>query len=43
MATTHARIPNTVYDKAVEVKDEHDFVSLGEALRHMCQEGGYNV
>jgi len=37
------RIPNTVAEKAREVRDEHDFPSIGEAIRHMAQEGGYDV
>lgn len=43
MATTHARIPNPVYNKASEVQDEHDYATIGEAIRHMVREGGYNV
>lgn len=37
------RIPNTVYEVAHNVKEEHDYPSLGEAIRHMCREGGYDV
>jgi len=36
-------VPNTVYDTAKDVKQERDFSSLGEAIRHMAQEGGYDV
>lgn len=36
-------VPNTVYNTAKDVKDDRDFSSLGEAIRHMCQEGGYDV
>lgn len=37
------RIPDTVAHRAREVRDERDFASIGEAIRHMCQEGGYDV
>jgi hypothetical protein len=37
MATTHTRVPNSVRDKAEDVKKEYDYPSLGEAIRHMCQ------
>jgi len=39
----HVRIPATVYEEAQKVKDERDFPSIGEAIRHMAQEGGYDV
>jgi hypothetical protein len=37
------RIPDTVAKQARDLRDERDFPSIGEAIRHMCQEGGYNV
>jgi hypothetical protein len=37
------RIPKSVYEQAEEVKDEYDYPSIGEAIRHMCKEGGYDV
>jgi len=40
---THVRVPNPVYNEAKRVKDEQDYATLGEAIRHMCSEGGYNV
>ena len=43
MATTHARVPDTVLDKAGDVQDEHDYPTIGEAIRHMVREGGYDV
>lgn len=43
MATTHVRVPQPVYEQAVHVKQDHDFPSIGEAIRHMCREGGYDV
>jgi hypothetical protein len=43
MATTHTRVPDSVREKAKDVKSEYDYPSIGEAIRHMCQEGGYDV
>ena len=43
MATTHARVPNAVLDAAEDVQDEHDYPTIGEAIRHMVREGGYDV
>jgi len=43
MATTHARIPDPVYREAEQVKDEREFSSIGEAIRYMVREGGYDV
>lgn len=37
------RTPDIVREQAREVRDEYDYPSLGEAIRHMCQEGGYDV
>ena len=37
------RLPESVIKTAEQVKDEYDYPSLGEAIRHMCQEGGYDV
>lgn len=37
------RLPTPVYEKAKEVQEMHDYASLGEAVRHMCREGGYDV
>lgn len=39
----HIRIPDTVYEEAEQVKEERDFPSIGEAVRHMCQEGDFDV
>lgn len=39
----HVRVPDTVYEEAKRVQTELDFASIGEAIRHMCQEGGYDV
>lgn len=41
--TQGVRIPDTIYEKAHEIKDLHDYATLGEAIRHMCREGGYDV
>jgi len=37
------RVPDTVRNRAEELKREEDFATLGEAVRHMCQEGDFNV
>lgn len=37
------RVPETVKSKAEDVQKEYDFATLGEAIRHMCREGGYDV
>jgi len=37
------RVPDTVSERARTLVDERDFASIGEAIRHMCQEGGYDV
>lgn len=37
------RIPDTVAERARQIRDENDFTSIGEAIRHMAQEGGYDV
>lgn len=37
------RVPDPVHEKAKEIKDMHDYSTLGEAIRHMCREGGYDV
>jgi len=39
----HTRLPETVRSKAKELKEERDFPTLGEAVRHMCREGDYDV
>jgi metal-responsive CopG/Arc/MetJ family transcriptional regulator len=41
--TTQARLPENVYEAAEEVRDEYDYPSVGEAIRHMVREGGYDV
>jgi hypothetical protein len=41
--TKHVRIPYRVYDQAEDVQDEYGYPSIGEAIRHMCKEGGYDV
>lgn len=37
------RVPDPVKEKAEDVKDEGDFATLGEAVRYMVREGGYDV
>lgn len=36
-------VSERLYEKADEVCDEYDLSSIGEALRHMAREGGYDV
>jgi len=36
-------IPDTVVQRAKELKEERDFRSVGEAIRYMCREGEYDV
>lgn len=43
MSTTHVRIPDPVVKRAGEVQEEYGYPSVGEAIRHMCQEGEYDV
>lgn len=38
-----ARIPRPVYEEAREIQEEYGYPSIGEAVRHMCQEAGYDV
>jgi len=35
-------VPNTVYDRANEIAEDRE-MSIKEAIRHMAQEGGYDV
>jgi len=37
------RIPDTVVEKARELREERDFASIGEAIRYMCREDGFDV
>jgi hypothetical protein len=41
--TVHVRVPASVHDAAEEIREEYDYPTLGEALRHMIREGGYDV
>ena len=41
--STAVKVPDPVHDKAEEIKEMHDYATLGEAVRHMCREGGYDV
>jgi len=43
MGSTHVRLPDSVYEEAERVKAEYDYPSIGEAVRHMCRDGGYDV
>lgn len=37
------RLPDPVEREAERIKDEHDYPSLGEAIRHVFQEAGHDV
>lgn len=36
-------IPDSVCREAEKVKEEYEYGSLGEAIRHMVREGDYDV
>jgi hypothetical protein len=41
--TRAIKLPDTGADKAEEIQmiqEMHDYATLGEAVRHMCREGG---
>jgi len=40
--TRLARVPETVIEQASELGDEKD-MSIGEAIRHMCRNGEWEV
>ena len=37
MATENARVPLPVLERAQEIKDEYGYPTIGEGIRHMCQ------
>jgi hypothetical protein len=37
------RVPVSVVDEAKDVQNEYDYPSVGEAIRHMVREAGYDV
>lgn len=37
------RLPDTLCKKAEDVKDEYEYGSIAEAIRHMVREAGYDV
>lgn len=37
------RVPDPVYKRAIELKEEGDYASLGEAVRNVFLEAGYDV
>lgn len=41
--TEQMRVPETVKKKAGELQEEKGFATLGEAVRYMCREGGFDV
>jgi hypothetical protein len=43
MSTKTVRIPTAVYAQAEDIQEDYDFATIGEAIRHMCQDGGYDV
>lgn len=42
-STKHVRIPERVYERAAEVQEEYGYPSIGEAIRHVFQEAGYDA
>jgi hypothetical protein len=41
--TVQVRVPESVRDAAESVQEEYDYATIGEAIRHMAREGGYDV
>ncbi|UBF23387.1 hypothetical protein HATV-3_gp37 [Haloarcula tailed virus 3] len=41
--TKSVKVPDPVHSKAEEVQEEYDYSTLGEAVRHMCRHGDYDV
>lgn len=37
------KIPDSVCEAAEDVREEHEYSSLGDAIRHMVREAGYDV
>jgi hypothetical protein len=37
------RVSDRLYEEADRVREEYDLRGIGEALRHMAREGGYDV
>jgi len=40
--TELARVPETVHERANELREGKD-MTIGEAIRKMCRDGGYDV
>jgi hypothetical protein len=38
-----AKLPEPVHDRAMELKEEEEFSSIGDAIRHVFTEAGYDV
>lgn len=41
--TKTMRVPDAVYEQAEKVQTEHEYATLGEAVRHVFREAGYDV
>lgn len=41
--TKSVKVPDLVHEMAQEVEEEYDYATLGEAIRHMCRNGDYDV
>ena len=41
--TKSVKILEPVHSAAQGVQEEHDYTTLGEAIRHMCRRGDYDV
>jgi hypothetical protein len=43
MANSRPPLPDPVARKAEQVREEYDYPSTGEAIRHVFKEAGYDV
>jgi len=41
--TRAVKLPEPVVQRAEELVEERDFATIGEAIRYMCQQGGFEV
>ena len=42
-STEHVRVPEPVKQEAERLVEDRKFATIGEAVRHMCREGGFDV
>lgn len=43
MANETIRVPAPVKETAEDIRDEYDYPSIGEGVRHAMREAGYDV